>query len=112
MDATITVICYKSKILKNGESPLMIRVSKDGKRSLKSLGVSINPVFWDFSKNQPTANYPLKAELSTLLSDCLSKYQKRLFEDKIQGIEKTAAELAEEQRPEVKHLCDRLSVTT
>ncbi len=99
MDATITVICYKSKILKNGESPLMIRVSKDGKRSLKSLGVSINPVFWDFSKNQPTANYPLKAELSTLLSDCLSKYQKRLFEDKIQGIEKTAAELAEEQRP-------------
>ena len=46
MDATITVICYKSKILKNGESPLMIRVSKDGKRSLKSLGVSINPVFW------------------------------------------------------------------
>lgn len=99
MDATITVICYKSKVLKNGESPLMLRVSKDGKRSLKSLGISIDPIFWDFSKNQPKYNYPNKAELTTLLSNCLSKYQKRLFEDKINGIEKTAAELAEEQKP-------------
>ena len=50
MDATISVVCYKSKVLSNGESPIMVRVAKDGKRSMKSLGVSVNPVYWDFAK--------------------------------------------------------------
>ena len=47
MDATISVVCYKSKMLSNGEYPLMVRVAKDGKRSMKSLGVSVNPIYWD-----------------------------------------------------------------
>ena len=29
MDATISVVCYKSKVLSNGESPIMVRVAKD-----------------------------------------------------------------------------------
>ena len=56
MEATISVICNKFKVLKNGESPIMVRVAKDGKRSMKSLGVSINPIYWDFSKNSPNQN--------------------------------------------------------
>ena len=35
MEATISVVCYKSKMLSNGEYPLMVRVAKDGKRSMK-----------------------------------------------------------------------------
>ena len=50
MEATISVICNKFKVLKNGESPIMVRVAKDGKRSMKSSGVSVNPAYWDFSK--------------------------------------------------------------
>ena len=34
MEATISVICNKFKVLKNGESPIMVRVAKDGKRSM------------------------------------------------------------------------------
>ena len=30
MEATISVVCYKSKMLSNGEYPLMVRVAKDG----------------------------------------------------------------------------------
>ena len=41
----------------NGESPLMLQVSKGGKRQYQSLGVSVNPKFWDFSKNKPTVSY-------------------------------------------------------
>ena len=40
METAITVVCYKSKTLSNGEHPIMVRVAKDGKRSMKSLGVS------------------------------------------------------------------------
>ena len=42
MNATINVVCYKWKVLANGECPLMIRVAKDKKRTMKSLGISVN----------------------------------------------------------------------
>jgi hypothetical protein len=58
MEATISVICNKFKVLKNGECPIVLRVAKDGKRSMKSLGVSVNPAYWDFSKNCPKKNCP------------------------------------------------------
>jgi hypothetical protein len=41
MNASISVVCYKSKTLSNGENPLMVQVSKNGKRKYQSLGVSI-----------------------------------------------------------------------
>ncbi|MCC8144505.1 MAG: site-specific integrase, partial [Tannerellaceae bacterium] len=41
MITTIEVICYKSKVLKNNEHPLMLRVTKDKKRKYLSLGISI-----------------------------------------------------------------------
>ncbi|WP_455641869.1 Arm DNA-binding domain-containing protein [Parabacteroides johnsonii] len=31
MSTTVNVVCYKSKVLKNNELPLMIRVCKDRK---------------------------------------------------------------------------------
>lgn len=31
MSTIVNVVCYKSKVLKNNESPLMIRVCKDRK---------------------------------------------------------------------------------
>ena len=39
MSTSFSVVCYKSKTLKNGENPLMLQVSKNGKRQYKSLGV-------------------------------------------------------------------------
>ena len=41
MNASISVICYKSKTLANGEHPLMIRIAKSGKKTYRSLGLSI-----------------------------------------------------------------------
>lgn len=54
MSVTINVVCYKSKVLKNNESPLMIRICKDGKRKYESLGISLLSKFWDFNANKPT----------------------------------------------------------
>ncbi|NDV47924.1 hypothetical protein D0T49_12805 [Paludibacter sp. 221] len=45
MNATISITCYKSKNLTNGEHPLMIRICKDGKKKYKSLGVSVTISF-------------------------------------------------------------------
>ena len=52
MNASVSVVCYKSKVLSNGKSPLMLRIYKDNKRKMIGLGVSILPKYWDFEKNK------------------------------------------------------------
>lgn len=67
MNATFKVLCYNSKTLSNGENPLMICVSKEGKRKYVSLGISVNPKFWDFAKNEPKRNCPNKELIKCLV---------------------------------------------
>ncbi|SFL28634.1 Phage integrase SAM-like domain-containing protein [Porphyromonadaceae bacterium KH3CP3RA] len=71
MNATINVVCYKSKTLSNGENPLMIRVSKNGKKTYKSLGLSVNPMYWDFEKDKPKRNCPDKKQIENLIIEKL-----------------------------------------
>lgn len=58
MSGTVNVLFYKSKTLSDGSHPLMICISKDRKRKYRSLGISIQPQYWDFEKNQPKSNCP------------------------------------------------------
>ena len=101
MEATISVICNKFKVLKNGESPIMVRVAKDGKRSMKSLGVSLNPVYWDFSKNCPKKNCPNRAMLMQLISQTLIEYQSKVMEVKAKGEDTTISAIMAEKEPSV-----------
>lgn len=75
MNAKISVTCYKSKILSNGESPLMVKITKNGKRSLKSLGVSVNPKYWDFERDKPKSNCPNRTYIVNIITNTLQKYQ-------------------------------------
>lgn len=68
MNATVNVLCYKSKTLSNGEHPLMIRVCKDGKKKYVSLGISVKPQYWDFEKNRPKRSCPNKEQINTLIN--------------------------------------------
>ena len=67
MNATVNILCYKSKTLSSGEHPLMIRVCKDGKKKYQSLGISVKPENWDFTKNQPKANCPNREAILRLI---------------------------------------------
>lgn len=80
MNASLSVVCYKSKRLSNGESPLMLQVSKGGKRQYQSLGVSVNPKFWDFSKNKPKSNCPNREYISKLILNKQAELQQRMLE--------------------------------
>ena len=93
MSATIDVICYKSKVLKNNENPLMLRVTKDRKRRYLSLGISINPEYWDFTKNKPKRNCPNKEQISTLISDKTKEYREQIIDYKSTNKEFTAKSL-------------------
>lgn len=67
MNATVNILCFKSKTLANGEHPLMICICKNSKRKYISLGVSVAPQYWDFQKNKPKRNCrTLRKEKTTL----------------------------------------------
>ena len=90
MDAGVNILCYKSKTLANGAHPLMIRVYKDGKKKYVSLGVSVLPQFWDFTKNQPKKNCPNKAYIEKIIADKSSEFAERIIELKAEKKEFTA----------------------
>jgi hypothetical protein len=56
MNATVNVLCYKSKVLSNGEHPIMLIICKDGKKKYKSLKISVDAKFWDFDRERPRRN--------------------------------------------------------
>ena len=95
MDATISVVCYKSKTLSNGEHPLMLRISKDGKKKYQSLGISVNPKFWDFQKNKPKPKCPNLEYLQKIILDKKLELQKKMLEIKSDQKEYSAATLIE-----------------
>ena len=95
MEVSISIVCYRSKILSNGESPLMVRVAKDGKRTMKSLGISVHPQYWDFKKNCPRKNCPNRTEIMQLISESLLQYQKRTMIMKANGEVVTADAILE-----------------
>lgn len=95
MATTVNVVCYKSKVLKNNESPLMIRVCKDRKRKYISIGLSINPVYWDFTKNAPKPQCPNKEALTTLITQKLHAYSEQIMEFKAMDRDYTASTLVE-----------------
>ena len=100
MDATISVICFKSKTLANGEHPLMLRITKDRKRTMKSLGVSVHPSNWDFDRNEPKPKCPDRKYIQQIILKVKSEYQTRLLEKAARDEDYTAETLVKEQTRE------------
>lgn len=95
MNATVNVICYKSKVLKNNESPLMVRVCKDRKRKYISLGISVNPAYWDFYRNAPKPQCPNKEYIDSLIAQKVQEYSAQIIELKSMSRDFTATSLVE-----------------
>lgn len=95
MSVTINVVCYKSKVLKNNESPLMIRICKDRKMKYQSLGISIHPKYWDFKANKPTPKCPNKEYIEKVIAEKTKAYMDKVLELKAMEKDFTATTLAE-----------------
>lgn len=80
MNATVNVVCYTSKILSNGEHPLMLRICKNGKKKYQSLGISINPKYWDFKKNTLKACCPNKEYIQKIILNKQMEFQQRMLQ--------------------------------
>ena len=93
MSTTVSIMCYKSKTLKNGEHPLMLCITKDRKRKYQSLGVSVKPEYWDFQKNKPKPNCPNRELINKLILGKELEFQKQILELTSEDKEFTASTL-------------------
>ena len=67
MNTSIKVVLYTSKILKNGESPIVLRVIKDRKPKYLTVGYSCHPDVWDKENNLPKKKHPHFKEICLLI---------------------------------------------
>ena len=102
MNASVSVVYYKNKTLSNGEHPLMLRITKDRKSKYQSLGISIPPQFWDFTKNQPKRNCPNRDAILRLIAEKTKQYQEQLIEFKAENKEFTVTTLVKKLTNPVK----------
>ena len=102
MNATVNVLCYKSKKLSNGEHPLMLCVTKDRKRRYQSLGISVNPKYWDFEKERPKANCPNRELILKIILEKETEYQKQILEFKSEQKDFTVSTLLKSKKERIK----------
>lgn len=57
----------------------MLRISKDGRRTMKSLGVSVDPKFWNFDTNQPKPNCPNRQLIRQIALKYESEYNGKIL---------------------------------
>ena len=73
----------------------MLRVNKDRKRKYVSLGISVLPEHWDFSKNQPKADCPNREYIEMLIAEKIKEYSAKIIDLKAINQEFTATSLVE-----------------
>lgn len=63
MVSSIKIVLYESKTLKNGEHPIMLRITKDRKIKYLSIGASCSKNLWNSQESIPKSKHPLFKEL-------------------------------------------------
>ncbi|HWB62177.1 MAG TPA: site-specific integrase [Chitinophagales bacterium] len=76
----LKVVLFTSKTLKNGEHPVMFRLTKDRKAKYIATGYSSKTTHWDGKNNKPKSKHPKQIELETYLMVQGEKMQRGLME--------------------------------
>ena len=102
MSVKVSVICFKSKVLANGEHPIVLRITENKKRVTKSLGISVKAQHWDFSREEPKPKCPNRDLIISIILKVKSEYQSKILEKIAHDEEFTATSLINEEKEEIK----------
>ena len=80
----------------------MLRITKDRKRKYSALGISVDPIHWDFVKNQPKPNCPDRELILQVIATQTSLYRSKVLELKAENKEFTASTLSQRVASRVK----------
>ena len=80
LNTSVEAICLNYRPKKDNTFPIMLRLTKSGKRKYVSLGISVKEKDWDFKKNQPKKSCPDREAILKLISDKVSVYNSLIME--------------------------------
>ena len=72
LTTSVEAICFNYRPKRDNTFPIMLRLTKSGKRKYVSLGISVKEKDWDFKKNQPKKSCPDREAIVKLISDKVS----------------------------------------
>ncbi len=77
--ASVKILLYKHKTLKDNRHPVVMSIVKDRKRKIISLGYSSHENHWNFDKNIPTAKHPHATELKQVIKTKKLRAEKEIM---------------------------------
>ena len=80
LTTSVEAICLNYRPKKDNTFPIMLRLTKSGKRKYVSLGISVKEKDWDFKKNVPKKSCPDREAIVKLISDKVSAYNSMIME--------------------------------
>lgn len=98
MAVTSKIVLYTSKTLKNGEHPIMIRITQDRKPKYLSTGFSCLPTLWDKKKEQPLKKHPNYKELLLLIESKKVVLLKTIMEMDTEKLDYSSEEVKDKMR--------------
>ncbi len=91
----VKVILYTSKVLKNGQHPIMLRVIKDRKPKYVSIGYSSTPALWDEEAGLPKKKHPQQQEIILVIEKRRADARKYILEKTLDDKDYSAEEVIE-----------------
>ncbi len=91
----VEAICLNYRPKKDNTYPLMLRLTKSGKRKYVSLGLSVEERFWDFKKNTPKRNCPDRDAILSVIERRSKQYREQITQFKVEGKDYTLETLVQ-----------------
>lgn len=98
--ASTKIVLYTSKVLKNGECPIMLRITQNRKVSYMGIGASCKKELWDSAASLPKRSHPNYKTLKILIATKQLEAEKMLMETEVNGEMLSSGELIDKVRPD------------
>ncbi len=92
---SVEAICFNYRPKKDNTYPIMLRLTKSGKRKYVSLGVSVKEEHWDFKKNTPKRNCPDRDFILSIIEKRVAEYRARINEYRLENKDYTLETLVQ-----------------
>ena len=78
LTTSVEAICFNYRPKKDNTYPIMLRLTKSGKRKYVSLGVSVKEENWDFKKNIPKRSCPVRDIILSIIEKRIAEYREQI----------------------------------
>ena len=104
LTTSVEAICFNYRPKKDNTYPIMLRLTKSGKRKYVSLEVSVKEEDWDFSKNTPKRKCPDRDLILSIIEKRTAAYRAQINEYRMENKDYTLETLVQRTENPVRNM--------